>query len=150
MKTSRYGFARATEIMNTKSMHDYQWSIKLGNSHWFYIGVASRLQKAMVCIEDYDKNAILFNTTDGIIYLGKNEIQKDVIKPQDGDLINCRFQPKLKKFCVSLVRFHLVKITASPRFETIILYVLSQSFCARIRNLNLRKIKNMLSISRMK
>ena len=102
-KTDRHGYARAPKILNTKCTHDFQWSIRLCDSHWFHVGVATRLPKKHIHIGRYDKNSILLNTRDGVIFIGENATENILPRANVGDAIHCRFRPKLKKFCISLV-----------------------------------------------
>ena len=124
--------------------HDFHWSIRLGNSNWFYVGVAARgpargpvrgPQKP-VHIGNYDKNSILFHTRDGVVFVGEDQIVCDFPRANIGDVIHFRFQPKLKKFCISLVRLQIHTNT-------------SVSETAQIQNPEFRKVKKLLSISRI-
>ena len=124
-------YARATEVMNTKSPFDFRWSIRVTGGRWIYIGIASKLQRKNTSIGDYDKNAILFSPRDWTVSKGSQTIQTGIAKSKYEGEIHFRFQPKLKKFSLSLV---------------CLLYILNL-FCS-LAMLNFRKMKNILSISK--
>ena len=136
-KTDRHGYARAPKILNTKCTHDFQWSIRLCDSHWFHVGVATRLPKKHIHIGRYDKNSILLNTRDGVIFIGENATENILPRANVGDAIHCRFRPKLKKFCISLVRLNSFEVS-------------SNKLCSITLNPEFRIIKKLLSISKIK
>ena len=103
-KLRELGTVRATEIMNDKSPSGFQWSIKLGNSDMFYIGVASKLENRVEHIGRYDKSAILLNTRHGFIWRGNQKLKTDFKPRKIGNIVNFRFRPKLKTFIISSVR----------------------------------------------
>ena len=96
-------YARATEVMNTKSPFDFRWSIRVSGGTWISIGIASKLKKKDTFIGDYDKNAILFSPRGWTVSKGDQTIQTEIAKDKYGGEIHFRFQPKLKKFSLSLV-----------------------------------------------
>ena len=107
--TDYYGYARAAEIMNSKSPNDFRWCLKI-TGQWISVGIASTLQRTDKYIEDQDENSFIFTVynTKGKIYKGKTKIQEGIDIPFLNDKrefeIQCRFQPKLKKFSFLLVR----------------------------------------------
>ena len=125
-------FARAKEVMNSKSPNDFRWSIRLNDDLRIYIGIASQLQLETTCIGNYDEYAILYCCYAGKICLHETRSKKiiDAIEVGSADTeIHFRFQPKLKKFSFSIVC-------------KIIILCLWWIVC----KLNFRKAKNMLSI----
>ena len=91
--------------MNTKSPFDFRWCIRVTGGLWIYIGIASKLQQKNTSIGDYDKNAILFSPRAWTVSKGDQTIQIGIPngKLYPGGEIHFRFQPKLKKFLISLV-----------------------------------------------
>ena len=102
-KTGDYGFARATETMNSKCSNDFRWSVRITASAWMVIGIASKLQQTDDLIFNYDENSILYSPYYENIYKGKNIVRNNIIKAKTGDELHFRFQPKLKKFRISIV-----------------------------------------------
>ena len=100
--TEQAGYARATEIMNSESVNDFRWSVRITNDEKIYVGIASKLQQGE-WIENDDENAIIYFPFDGEIYTGTNLFQTNIIEAVSGDAIHFRFQPKLKKFSISFV-----------------------------------------------
>ena len=116
-----YCFARATEVMNSKSSNDFRWSIRF-NAHQntpkrAYIGIASKfhfqnLNSIVPVIVPYYENAIVlgFHRTDRRFYnrITVENKQKylinKIISSANEDEIHFRFQSKLKKLSISLVR----------------------------------------------
>ena len=99
----------------------------------FYIGIGSKLQRKHNYIGGYDEYAIIYNPYNGTLSKGLNgrSNQLEVIKLKPGEDIHFRFQPKLKKFSISLVCL-LLTFTYS---ESLVI-------------LNFRKTKNILTISK--
>ena len=96
-------YARAQDVMSTKSAVGFEWSVKLfGNGHSFYIGIASRLQLKNDLIPYFDRNAILYCTSDGSIQV--RNIRKLSTKTKSGHVIRFRFQPRAKKLLIDSVR----------------------------------------------
>ena len=105
--TERRGYARAAEIMNSKSLNDFRWCLKI--TGWIYVGIASTLQRTDGFIGDQDENSFTFVVvTMGTILKGKTAIQVGIdtriLNDKREDEIQCRFQPKLKKFSFLFVR----------------------------------------------
>ena len=100
--TDEYGFARATETMNSQSVKDFRWSIRITGDESIYIGIASKLQQKK-WIEDIDENSIMYFPYSGDIYIEKDLFQETIFVAESGDAIHFRFQPKLKKFTISFV-----------------------------------------------
>ena len=107
--TEELGVSRVMDIMNTKSSQNFRWSIRLTGNGWIYIGIASKLERMNDYIENYDRNSILFCPLNRKIYKGSSRTNKlsDTITctAKNGDEIHFRFQPKLKKFSISLVSY---------------------------------------------
>ena len=102
--TEYYAFARVMDIMNTKSSQNFRWSMRLTGDGWIYIGIASKLERKNDCIENYDENSILFSPFDKIICKGLSKhFPSNIAIAKSGDEIHFRFQPKLKKFSISMV-----------------------------------------------
>ena len=92
--------------MNSKSSLNFRWSVRLTSSADIYIGIASKLERTGGWIEDYDKNSILFAPFCEKIYKGLPQtLPSNITNARSGDEIHFRFQPELKKFSISLVRF---------------------------------------------
>ena len=99
-----FSFARATEIMNSKSNNEFRWSVRTtGRVFNFYIGIATHLERTNGFIGHYDKYAITYSPYDGRICKGGAILQNCFAKVKSGDEMHLRFQPKLKKFSVSVV-----------------------------------------------
>ena len=90
--------------MNSKSSNDFQWSVSLTSNRNIYTGIVAHF-RSHCWIERGDANAIIFDSFDGKIFKGSTVIQKNNIKPQCGDVIHFRFQPKLKKVCNFICKF---------------------------------------------
>ena len=45
MATEEFGFARARQIMNSKSPNDFRWSVYCDSGYWYDIGIASKLPR---------------------------------------------------------------------------------------------------------
>ena len=101
--TYNYGCARAKEIMNSESANDFRWSVRITCEENIYIGIATKFQQSYSWIEHNDGEAILYFPQSGKIYKGTNSIQGDIIAAKHEDEIHFRFQPKLKKFSISIV-----------------------------------------------
>ena len=103
--TSDCGYARATEVLNTKRTDEVVWSVRnISNdddSSYYSTGIATKLQTVKRWIENYDENAIIYDN-DGYLRLGEN-ITVNLIHATEGDEIHFRFQPKLKKISLTLV-----------------------------------------------
>ena len=104
-------YARATNVMSTQSGTDFEWSVKLIGTDYFYVGIASQLRREVNDIFDYDRNTILYNSTfnDGsgyspVIQIGSNLIHSHLTSHKTGDIIRFRFKPKAKKLVIDLVR----------------------------------------------
>lgn len=116
--TGDCGYARATEVLNTKRTDEVVWSVRnISNdddSSYYSTGIATKLQTVKRWIENYDENAIIYDTSSGgkgTIRKGKMALHEDIMIATKGDEIHCRFQPKLKKFLitfVSSIRFTLL------------------------------------------
>ena len=100
--TDEFGFARATKTMNSQSVNDFRWSVRITSAAWIFIGIASKLQQDK-WIEEIDENAIIYFPHDGEIYTGNKLFQENIIIAKNGDEVHFRFQPKLKKFSISFV-----------------------------------------------
>ena len=125
--TGDNGYARATEVMNSKCSNNFRWSILLRTKKIpIWIGIASKLQHTDDTINSYDKNAILCLPTVGSIF-HRETIAGTNLKLKSGDAIHFIFQSKLKKFSIILVCYLYFGIDFTANF---------------------RKIKNMLSTSK--
>ena len=103
------GYVRATEIMNSKSSNDFRWSVRLTDSGWIGLGIASNVlvqNELSETFNYYDENAIVYFPFAGSIWKGKASIKRKGLARNvtSGDEIHFRFQPKMKKFFISLVR----------------------------------------------
>ena len=103
-ESTDYGFAKASKIMNTNSLNDFRWSVRLTGGNWMNIGIASGLQRTTQCIINYDENAIIYHPYNGNIFKNMTtKIHQKTNEAENGDEIHFRFQPKLKKFSISFV-----------------------------------------------
>ena len=108
-----FGSVRATEVMNCKSPNDFRWSARLTSgspletSPKTYIGITSELQARDDWVESYDENSIICSplgkwiVVEGLLSNFSSQI---LPRATSGDEIHFKFQPKLKKFSISLVR----------------------------------------------
>ena len=99
-------YARAKEIMSTKSKTDFEWSVKLLGDRYFNVGIASQLKRENSQITNYDQNAILYFSDIGssVIFIGSNVIHENLPEHKTGDVIKFRFEPQRKKLVIDLVR----------------------------------------------
>ena len=63
--TSNFGFARAKNILNTKSPNDFRWSVIVASGYPIDVGIASKLPRRSIhsqdfLIQDVDPHCILF------------------------------------------------------------------------------------------
>ena len=95
--------------MNSKSSTNFRWSVRLtddddDDDDW-YIGIASKLEQKDDYIENYDKNSIFFSPSTSQIYKGSLlGLPSNITNATSGDEFHFKFQPKLKKYSISLVR----------------------------------------------
>ena len=95
-------------MMNSKSSNDFRWSVRLTGDtrRWLGLGIASNelIQNELSeTIYKNDKNAIVYYPYFGIIGSGKTSTQQTTTKVKSGDEIHFRFQPKMKRFLISIV-----------------------------------------------
>ena len=103
--TGARGYARATEVMNSKCLNNFRWSVVLRtDKKEIWIGIASKLQQTGCHIKDYDKNVILCLPTAGSFFHGEILEGAKNLECQSGDEIHFIFQSKLKKFSIIMVR----------------------------------------------
>ena len=103
-----FAYARAAEVMSTKSETDFEWSVKINDYCCFAIGIASKLKRANEWIEDYDQNAIFLSIDNDsqCILEGSIDVHANIKhNPTSGDVIRFRFEPQRKKLVIDLVRF---------------------------------------------
>ena len=89
--------------MNSKSTHDYRWSIRIIGQESIYIGIASKLKRTQDWILYYDENSLTYAPLGGYVWKANTVIEHKFIKADSGDEVHFRFQPKLKKFSISFV-----------------------------------------------
>ena len=96
--TTAYGCARAREIMSTKSLSDYRWSVTLIKGSTIGVGIATEWIS-------FDENAIIYYPQGGNIWKGNEVLKGTTTKAKSGEPleIHLKFQPKLKKLTISLV-----------------------------------------------
>ena len=99
-----YGFARATNIMSTKSETDFEWSVKLFGGRYFSVGIASQFKPVHKLIYSYDQNAIVYSSWNADIRVGRNPIHSNLMEHQSEDVIKFRFQPRTKKLLIDRTR----------------------------------------------
>ena len=62
--TDEFAFARARNIMNSKSPNEFRWSVHVASGYWIDIGIASQLPRRSIhgdlWIYEFDKYCILF------------------------------------------------------------------------------------------
>ena len=66
--TGDNSYARATEVMNSKCINDFRWSVALRTDEPIWIGIATKLQRTDDNIKTYDRNAILVFPTGGSFF----------------------------------------------------------------------------------
>ena len=101
-----YGFARAKNVMSTRSPTDFEWSLKLIGGSCFCVGIASELNRDGSDIDEYDSNAILYfcsTRCESEISIGIASVHSDLKEYESGDVIRFRFQPQIKKLLIDLV-----------------------------------------------
>ena len=110
--TQDFGFVRAKETLNSNATKDFRWSVWLTgggiSGESLYIGIASKLHRTNEFIGANDEDAIFVNPHYGNLWKGRTMVpssmnQRTAIKAKSGDEIHFRFQPKLKKFSISIV-----------------------------------------------
>ena len=101
-----YAFARAADVMSTRSAIGFEWSIKLNGVGHFYVGIASQVVKQDSWIIQIDQNAILYHSdvSSPVIKIGNNTILSNLTQQKAGDVIHFEFRPKTKKLVIELVR----------------------------------------------
>ena len=105
VRTGPNACTRSRFVMNTESMFDIEWSIKLVGADFFYAGIASQLRMESANIKDYDEHAILYQSYDtDVVKKGSHTIYDNLIDQKDGDIINFKFRPNSKKLIIELVR----------------------------------------------
>ena len=107
--TEGFAFARGMDIMNLESSKTFRWSIRLTGNGEVYIGIASKLERRDIWIDDYDTNSILFSPFGSKIYIGRSKsfisnISDYINNVKIGEEVHFRFEPKLQKFTISFVR----------------------------------------------
>ena len=103
-----FSYARAPEVMYTRSAIDFEWSVKLIGYGSFYVGIASQLKLENSCIYSYDQNSILYSTNYMDIRVGSNTIHPNLTEHKNGDVIRFRFQPRTKKLLIDLVGANII------------------------------------------
>ena len=105
-----FGYVRATAMMNSKSSNDFRWSVRITDDvSLLCLGIASNefiqneLPEADENMFYNDKNAIVYYPYAGIIQREMKLIQQMTTNVTSGDEIHFRFQPKMKKFLISVV-----------------------------------------------
>ena len=93
-------YARATNIMSTKSETDFEWSVKLFGGRYFSVGIASKFEPVQNLIYWYDQNAIMSSSYHADIRVGRNPIHSHLMQHQSEDVIKFRFQPRTKKLLI--------------------------------------------------
>ena len=99
-----FGYARATNVMSTKSETEFEWSVELIGTKFFSVGIASRTLRSSNLIYASDKNAIAYSSYNADIRVGENPIHSNLTELKSGDVIRFRFQPQRKKLLIDLVR----------------------------------------------
>ena len=99
----QFSFARAPDLMHTRSDIDFEWSVKLIGAGSFYVGIATQLKLQSSVIYQYDQNSILYSTNYKDIRIGSNTIHPNLTEHKNGDVIRYRFQPRSKKLLIDLV-----------------------------------------------
>ena len=119
-------YARASTVMSTQSLTNFEWSVKLIGSPYFGIGIASELDPGSFICDD-DQKAIMVDAynmeagdvdadnvdvdDDNIeIKRGHSGICWDLKKPQTGDVIHFKFQPGTKKLVIEWVNKFLILV----------------------------------------
>ena len=101
-RTQAFAFARATQIMNTKSPKDFEWSVKLIGDQHFHVGIATQFQNKGGHITGYDSEAILYSS-DGNIRVGNKTKYRMDVEQKSEDIINFIFQSRIKKLAITTV-----------------------------------------------
>ena len=111
-KSDSFGYARATNIMSTKSETDFEWSVKLFGGPDFSVGIASKFRPFLSTVNTlncnliytYDQNAIMYSSYNADIRVGENSIHANLMEHQSEDVIKFRFQPRTKKLLIDRTR----------------------------------------------
>ena len=104
--TGDNGYARATEVMNSKCSNNFRWSVILRTDEKaVWMGIASKLQPIEDKITSYDQKAILFVPAAGSFFHGGITEGAQNLEMGSGDEIHFIFQSKLKKFSIIIVRY---------------------------------------------
>ena len=102
--TANRGFARAMEIMNSKSSNDFCWSVRITDDQCTAIGIATKLKQINEPIYNkQDENSIIFYPCHGNIWAGQTVLHEGISKTKSGAEYHFRFQPKTKKLLISFV-----------------------------------------------
>ena len=104
-RINKFGFARAGDLMSTKSTADFEWCVKLMQTMHFNVGIASKHKRESSSICDYDQNAVLFSAHNvSKVKIGSKTIHSNLLSAKPEDVIRFRFQPEQKKLVINLVR----------------------------------------------
>ena len=107
-RVNDYAYARAADVMSTKSAIGFEWSVKLiGRSH-FVVGIASQpLPKSNSQLLKTYQNAILYcSNEDRTIIFSKPRVLYPNQRQVNGDVVRFKFQPQRKKLIIELVRLY--------------------------------------------
>ena len=100
-----YAYARAADVMTTKSAIGFEWTVKLIGQSSFIVGITSQL-KPNTNVLKTDPNSILYGSDDGstLIYGSSKILYPNLQKQETGEIVHFKFQPQRKKLVIELVR----------------------------------------------
>ena len=100
-----YVYARAADVMSTKSAIGFEWTVKLIGHSSFAVGITSQL-KPNTYVLTSDPNSILYCSNNGltVIYGSSKLLYRNLQKQETGEIVHFKFQPQRKKLVIELVR----------------------------------------------
>ena len=100
-----YAYARAADVMSTKSAIGFEWTVELIGHSSFVVGITSQLKPNTYVLKT-DPNSILYCSNNGltVIYGSSKILYPDLKKQETGEIVHFKFQPQRKKLVIELVR----------------------------------------------
>ena len=65
-RNDKLAYARAADLMSTKSAADFEWCVKLMGTLDFNVGIATKQKKQPSNVFEYDQNAVFFTMYNNI------------------------------------------------------------------------------------
>ena len=100
-----YAYARAADVMSTRSAIGFEWTVKLIGHPSFIVGITSQLKPNRYVLTK-DPNSILYGSNNGSTLICGNSkiLYRNLQKQETGEMVHFKFQPQRKKLVIELVR----------------------------------------------